>query len=325
MDHQKYYHKRQDGSYSVHFANNNGLSLEEVRQIFSQYGYCLSVDNRGSEFGLCFIRYKTLEEVQRCLDGIKRNPTISILPQKNKINSNGVTKKTYNKTDNVKHVPESSTKSESDSNKKQSSSKIGSGILNFLEQRRSNRIKHDDTHSESFSDISSLSFRRSIIGDNEHFKTDKDATGFTQFEKPESLVNSTFKPSSSNKFNRIFNTDEIPDLVSAEQKSPALSTFSSQSSKMAKYKIIPAQHVIVANVHQKFGIHYILHLFEKHNPISVSLMKTTPVTNIRYCHVYFKMSQEAAATEKEFDNFPLCGNNLIVLTQERLIEEAYSM
>lgn len=78
------------------------------------------------------------------------------------------------------------------------------------------------------------------------------------------------------------------------------------------------QEVIVANIHTNYGVHYILHLFEKHGPISATLVKTIHKTDIRYCFVYFINTEDALAIEKEFDNFVLSGRNLIVLRKSQL-------
>ncbi|CAL7947913.1 unnamed protein product [Xylocopa violacea] len=85
-------------------------------------------------------------------------------------------------------------------------------------------------------------------------------------------------------------------------------------------KSVQAQQVIVANIHPSLSIHYILHLFEKYNPIAVSLMMTIPKSGIRYCHVYYKTYEEAYATMKEFDRYYLQGKSLIVLTSLKLME-----
>ncbi|KOC65995.1 hypothetical protein WH47_12794 [Habropoda laboriosa] len=103
---------------------------------------------------------------------------------------------------------------------------------------------------------------------------------------------------------------------------PRINSYQSPSSSV---KVIPAEEIIVANIHPSLSVHYILHLFEKYNPISVSHMMMTPMSKIRYCHVYYETFQKAFATMQEFDTYCLCGENLIVLTKKRLIEEAVQL
>jgi len=116
----------------------------------------------------------------------------------------------------------------------------------------------------------------------------------------------------------------ISDTEMKSKESDAMSNSSlSNETKKSSSKIvfIPMQEIIVANIHSKYGVHYILHLFEKYSPISATLVKTIPETDIRYCHVYFKSAQDAEAVEEVFDNFDLFGKNLIVLRKSRLLDE----
>ncbi|XP_018406163.1 PREDICTED: uncharacterized protein LOC108782387 [Cyphomyrmex costatus] len=129
--------------------------------------------------------------------------------------------------------------------------------------------------------------------------------------------------------NRRFSTHDqkMPMLVSnteiklKEFDVMSNSSLSNETRSLSKIVYIPMQEIIVANIHKNYGIHYILHLFEKYSPISATIVLTISETNIRYCHVYFKTVQDAVAVEEEFDNFDLYGQNLIVLRKSRLIDE----
>ncbi|CAK9810366.1 hypothetical protein ANTPLA_LOCUS6560 [Anthophora plagiata] len=107
-----------------------------------------------------------------------------------------------------------------------------------------------------------------------------------------------------------------------ESSIPALMSINDTPKASLSVKVIPAETVIVANIHPGLSVHYILHLFGKYNPISVSVMMMTPMSKIRYCHVYYTTLHEACATMEEFDAYCLHGRNLIVLTMEKLIEQA---
>lgn len=82
-----------------------------------------------------------------------------------------------------------------------------------------------------------------------------------------------------------------------------------------------AEDVIVANIQASYGIHSILQMLEKFGPICITLMKTIPQVNIRYCIVYFRTLQAAQSVQDTFDNFILGGRKLIVLRPKSLITE----
>lgn len=92
---------------------------------------------------------------------------------------------------------------------------------------------------------------------------------------------------------KVTDKNKIPGLISTEtfmddgSVTSQVKTDSISSSKQI-YKTIYMADVIVANLHEKISIHYILHLFDKYDLIAVSLMKRTPKMSISYCHVYFK-------------------------------------
>lgn len=121
---------------------------------------------------------------------------------------------------------------------------------------------------------------------------------------------------------KVTDKNEIPGLISAETSMDDGSVKSqvktdSISSSTQIYKTIDTVDVIVANLHKEISIHYMLHLFNKYDPIAASLMKSTPQMSIRYCHVYFKTQEQAKQVEKEFDRFVLLDKSLIVLRSHK--------
>ena len=117
----------------------------------------------------------------------------------------------------------------------------------------------------------------------------------------------------------IPNDDEPPELVSTEE-------FKQRSLKGSvcgdeTMKIISAQEVIIANVHNNCSALYILYLLEQFDPISITEIKSISKNNIRYCSVYFKSEKDALAVQKKFDNLDISGNKLIVCTPQMLENE----
>ncbi|XP_043254367.1 uncharacterized protein LOC122398507 [Colletes gigas] len=277
MDVSKYYSRRNDGSYVVHFPNSEGTSLDEINKIFSAFGKVLSIDDRG----LCFVRYQHLMDAKTCVESLQNHPFIKILPHKNKISTESKQKQNLNK-------------------KTKESCK--SQLKNTMTSKSFKKDVDDQKYSESVcSENSCTNSLKSIDNDNHSSRTSP-------------LKHFVNKDTKRNKSSR--DEDEIPSLISNDQ------IFMSDNECSTWNGIaVPAHEVIVANVHPKFGIHYILHLFEKYNPISASFMTVVPKAKIRYCHVYFQTPEEALAVEKEFDTQILHGNNLIVLRSQKLMQD----
>lgn len=315
MDYEKYYDRRGDGSYVIHFPNNKGLTMKEVNTIFSSFGKVLSADDRGQPNGLCFVKLETAEDAKQCIEAFKNHKFIKILPHITKKFVN-VKKKSFN--ENKKPFKQNVNNSDNNikNNNINSNDLFGKKIQEKCNQSDSN-ISESISIKENFnSDIK--------IEENKKSTSISSMRHFLKLKNLRKAVSSTSISSeaTNENLNRLeeipFNETEIPSLVSIDKK------YKSHNVKVpsSSTKVIPAQEVIVANIHPNISIHYILHLFEKYNPISVSLMMTTPNTRILYCHVYFKTYEEAYSTMKEFDKYSLYGKYLIVLTSEKLIEEA---
>ncbi|XP_076161256.1 uncharacterized protein LOC143143647 [Ptiloglossa arizonensis] len=283
MNAERYYVKKNDGSYAIHFPNCKGTSIHELEKLFSTFGKVLSIENRGKSHGLCFVRYQNIEDVERCLDSLQNHQDIRILPQKFKSTTGS----------NIKaHPLNHSFQGQALDDQSKDAKTCKSGECTKLYNQGDNRSISSDcsnTSSARNADIENLTHKSPF---------------------PKHLVENTFEKS--------FDANEIPSLIYNDEKSTSISGF-----RTLIEAIIPAQEIIVANVHPNLGIHYILHLLEKYNPISVSLMMTIPRTGIRYCHVYFKTFEEALAAEREFDTHNLSGNNLIVLRSQKLMKEAF--
>ncbi|CAK9812837.1 hypothetical protein ANTQUA_LOCUS7420 [Anthophora quadrimaculata] len=262
MNYTQYCDEKSDGSYLLHFNNSKGLSIPDVKKMFSTFGKVLTVYNRGQTHGLCFVICASFEDAKHCIDGFKSGKDIRILPHKYKTEAA-----------NMKHKAKKYDKKNTQ-DCKETSSPYNSKDENFGFMKLSNN------HSQRFASNSSISTMHS--------------------------------DTSTTKCENMFDGSSIPALM------PINDTLKTSSS----VKVIPAETVIVANIHPGLSVHYILHLFQKYNPISVSVMMMTPTSKIRYCHVYYKTLDEACATMEKFDAYCLHGRNLIVLTKEKLIEQA---
>jgi len=197
--------------------------------------------------------------------------------------------------------------------------------VNSKQNFNSNGTKHKNTSSQMFNEKCTSSRQRNPINYKGHNKTMGEKQQETKFSS--SIMTETDTKMDRNM--RISTHDyKMPALISdTEMKSDESDAMSNSSlsnktkKSLSKIVFIPMQEIIVANIHSKYGVHYILHLFEKYSPISATLVKTIPETNLRYCHIYFKSAQDAEAVEEEFDNFDLFGKNLIVLRKSRLLDE----
>nr|XP_034182267.1 uncharacterized protein LOC117605259 [Osmia lignaria] len=307
MDDEKYYHKKLDGSYVVHFPNNKGLSKSEIEEMFSGFGNVLSVDDRGQPHGLCFVRYENCEDVIRCIKGFKDHRYIKILPHKSKTKTMNTKLRSQNKQ----------------SKNGQWNYQADSNISKSLSAKSTNNSNGNGMDNEDFSDTSFSSSIQTIDSEGGSHKRTLSLKQLRLKNLQRAALNNSLPSdactNSSKKSKQISDMDEIPALVCTNKNYGINNTKFSKLSSV----VVQAQEVIVANIHPSLSIHYLLHLFEKYNPIAVSLMMTIPKSGIRYCHVYYKTLEDAFATVEEFDKSLLRGKNLIVSTSQKLMEEAW--
>lgn len=346
IDYEKYYKISRDG-YTVHFVNKKKLSLEEINELFSLYGNILSVQSGGgNNGGLRFVTYKTLEEVIKCLKGLQNSNVVTILRQKDKM---GETKATDQRSSNYLHDARIEDTSQRTFNKQFYSNSIpnesfpenGEKSIHYVRTCDLNKLKdnvyfsgiapHNTRQGCKFNEIRHANISPRMFNEKyslkQNFMNNEDYNQVREKQQKTKLYSST-KTEKDVEINRNMEIDnrKMPALISKikvkSKESDVMSNNSlSNEIRNPSSKIAPMQEIIVANIHVKYGIHYILHLFERHDPISATLVKTIPENDIRYCHVYFKTIQDAVAVEEEFDNFDLSGRNLIVLRKSRLIDE----
>ncbi|XP_018338254.1 PREDICTED: uncharacterized protein LOC108746159 [Trachymyrmex septentrionalis] len=359
MDYEKYY-RTTKGGFSVHFANKKGLCPEYIKDTFSSYGTVVSIyEGGGGPNGLKIISYKTLDEVINCLKGLQNDSQISLLPQKDKLGSEAkaTNQNSSNQWQAAKMEDTSqqmfSTDEQFDSNSTHENNKqeklseyrgkpfyssrnFDSNKFqgnNFLDTARNSghdykynvdEIKQNNAGFQTFDEIYSFSEQQNPINNEDYNQV-------MRKKQEDTKLYSLMKTETDSKIdkNRRFgiHDQKMPMLVSnAEMKSKEFDVTPTlnKTTNSSKIAYIPMQDIIVANIHQNYGVHYILHLFEKFSPVSATVVKTISKTNIRYCHIYFKTVQDAVAVEEEFDNFDLFGKNLIVLRESRLINEAYT-
>lgn len=327
MDNEKYYDKRSDGSYVIHFLNKKGLNLQEVNKRFSVFGKVLSVDDHGKANALCFIKYGTVEDAIKCINGFKNNKSIKILPHIHKMNNNNG--KRLNRINTRGKILHSKNKRISNQDSSRYCSEKSNLISNSLPIKQ---FQDTQTDCQPGSDISKSlssnnSFNNDKVGDKDSVDRDspkqisssKHISKFVDLQRiaSNSLISSVVTNDNVKELNNIFDETVIPALMSIDQK------LEIQNGKVipSSAKIIPAKEIIVANINQSLSIHYILHLFKKFNPIAVSSMILIPKTGISYCHVYYETYNEAYACMKEFDMYHLHGRKLIVLTTEELMKQ----
>lgn len=342
IDYEKYYKIIKDGNYVIHFANKKELGSEEINKLFSSYGNVISVNFSGNKNnGLVFVKYKTLQEIITCLEGLQNNPMVCILPQKDKIDD--TIKKIeqrnsyhWQPTETQDLFQETSKHSNSNYDKKCSEAEKKLIYNTTIDQDNTINFLDIDSQSSNHGYKSAITHSDSLISKGPHSLSRQKSSincQVSDYDREQQQKNKfhSFTKQDSNTYMNKDISDQIPALISdteiKEKEFDAISNSSSQSvigSKNASSNvmIIPMQEIIVANIHANYDVHYILHLFKKYDPISATFVETILDTNIRYCRVYFKSIQDVVTIEEEFDNFDLFGKNLIVLRISRLMEEA---
>ncbi|KAL2726957.1 hypothetical protein V1478_007235 [Vespula squamosa] len=338
MDVHQFYSKK-GNFYTVQFENQKCLTIKEIKNVFNQFGNVLYVNAAKNINGLHSVTYKNLKGALHCIKGLQDNDVIKLLPKKLEENSN-------NKMDNNEIQDITS--------KKKKSKKI---IPRFEKLRQMKHFTAMDitANSDRSSNDISITDERKLDEKNiyqnkyntiEYFKNNEyldagdrfliDSTAsnlnlskfFFENEKCQSISRKSFSSPTYpdelfQKHNEIYNLNR-PN-VTAYRTTGSSNFIYSVTGHLTNSKIIPAENIIVANVHEDCSIHYILHLFERYEPIAVSLMRTIPQFSIRYCHVYFKTPEQALAIEKKYDKFVISGKSLIVLRNHKLIDEISEM
>ncbi|KAG7201987.1 hypothetical protein KM043_004679 [Ampulex compressa] len=314
MDYSKFYNIRDDGTYRVHFANKKGLSKENIMEVFSLYGTVLSIDAKGDQYGLRFVRYKTLQETVNCLKGLQDNQQIRLLPEKFKNNAN-------NSKESSRNLAQQEILQDSCNRKnKEKQSNLNMIRNSHLFSTNTNVIEDDKVSETTKSRYSWCNSESGFIRSNKSNKEDR-ITRLIKLQELRGVTADSFGPPvEADKFQ---DCKEIINNHVSNLKNISVSSTCSSASSLERV-VLPVFEVIVANVHSDFGVHYVMYLLEEYDPISVSLMQTIPETKIRYCRVYFKSGQEAVDARQKFDNFNLAGRKLIVSTPTRLMEEALS-
>lgn len=332
MDYDPFWNKDDLGLYCIVFPNKNALSNEEIKEIFSAFGNVLSVTCAGDAKGHRFVRYASLEEVIKAIEGVKGHQKVKLIYHKSKTNNQG--QKNINDGANKGREKDTNTRS---NRRTTSPSSDGDRKMNNQQQKQNFRKKNFKTEEEislqdsSFDDTASISSQSSgkasisqryqnilrksnssgqkIVKEtvNRSVSESMPALGAT----PKRTISKTLE-SKLEKMN--INEDEIPDLVRTRTKKIDKSE--------PKIKIVNAECVTVGNIHPEFGPAYILHLLDLYDPIAITYVQLVPNTNIRYCHVYFKTISEVVKVEKAFDGQDLNGQKLVVISQTRLLEGA---
>lgn len=341
MDCEKYYRLSKDeGSYTVHFVNK-GFTEEEIKKLFEPYGNVLAIRPGGLNNIFRIVRYETREEVIRCIKGLRSSNVIALLPQKDKVmnemKTTGQGSLNPWQTARTENTSQTSTGKQFNTKSNDRFSETGEKAIHNEMNKKTHdldKLEDNDYFSGTASHISrqGYKFNKNKYKNLQQLSSEKYSSSRQFMNNEDDRV---MKPNKAHETdikmdrNIQINTYDykVPALISdTETKSNEFDTMSDHSlsngtrNSLSK-TIVPMQEIIVANIHSNYGVHYILHLFEKHRPISATLVKTIPEKDIRYCHIYFKTMQDAIAVEEEFDNLILCGKNLIVLRNSRLIDE----
>ena len=328
------------GTYCILFQNRYELEIDEIKNLFSQFGKIENINCAGDKRGYRFIRYNTYDEAERALIGLKDHPKITFAPSRKKAQEN------------------------QSSDRRSFSHKNKSGGSGFKQRRISNgendaekalnkntrdetpwgdkspHFKGSETKSSKKNSEQTPWSNKSPLLEDPEIKLSKNYNEETPWgDKLPLLKGSERKPNKTNtnvprntkllptkdSENRILpsNSDQTNAGKTSEEEIPDLiSTATSAPKNKYKKKILEAQEIIVGNIHVEYGAAFILHLMEKFEPIAISKIFSTPKHEKRYCHVYFKTVQDAIEVENKFDKLRLSGQELVVLRPARLIKEA---
>lgn len=287
------------------------MEIDEIQEIFSQFGQIFSLKTGGDKTGYHFIRYKFLNEAITAVEELKNHPVIKLAfhSPKNRNNENGTIakeKKNYkgkftynnkskNKEDNQTH------------NKSADSFSIWDSVREGQEINSNQSLDCDQLslHSE----VSSRSKQTHSGRQNSRAESiNSDYKNF--YTRPN---HGNYKSKQTKKVTHRSQDYDIPGLIKSNTQV--------MPDNRIKRTVIPAEEVIIANLHSDISAAYVLHLFDKYEPIGVTKIKTVEDSNIRFCRVYFKTREIAMEVENEYDETAVFGQKLVVLRPCRLVDE----
>lgn len=394
MDPQKFYECERENLYNVHFPNKMGYSVEDIKKIFSEFGEVAFVRKAGDDFGFRFVKYRTKEEILRCIEGMKNHKTIKLLPKRvkhtNDQRNSNETNKRESRESKTTRAPWDQMKSGASENVRWNNTQRTEEHREVTSSRSDSAAKteeagqnNDDNPEQTSSNVASQNETdiNKETDPGEPLQQEVDNRQDVQAVDAEDIkpVDSPIQPAASAEANEVCdpavdsipsplpaaitlsNPDlhtvmeeaasraaallpedepespiaeptvtiplspsmitrgDLPRLVQKSRKSEIAShTESPVTGAEMNQATIEAQPIVVANIHTDYGVHYILHLFQKHDPICVSPMKIILKQGLRYCVVYVQSPLQARDIEKKFDNYSLCGKELIVLRAQKL-------
>ncbi|KAL0105147.1 hypothetical protein PUN28_016653 [Cardiocondyla obscurior] len=332
IDCEKYYRIHKDNTYCVHFFNKKNLSTLEINEIFSSFGIVLSVRSRPEKNNFVLIRYKTHEEITRCIKGLQNHDFITLLPEKTKVIAD--VKTDERNSSQLQTESAENTERLLEQKKKSIYNENVPNLNKFENANYISDVSHDSKQGYGFDKREYTSMNLPMS--KEKYLKQRNSINSNDCDEVTRKNQTELSSSTKTKINTIANRNaqgiencDVPELISDEEFQSNDSDLMSENSSSYITKcassnvalIIPMQEIIVANIPTVCGVHYILHLFEKYDPISATIVKTISESNIRYCQVYFKTVRDAKTVEEEFDNFDLFGHNLIVLRSSELIDQ----
>lgn len=280
------------GTFCILFRNDNALKMDEIQNIFSQYGTVHNIKVGGNSTGYHFIRYRSFNEAISAVNGLKNHPSIKLARHALK-NRNNITGAISKDKQNSKGKITQNNKSKNKDVMKNQNCNPSADSAPIWDSARTETPTQELM--QSFDQIS-LHSELSVKNKQQHSK------------------GKNFKPKASNQDSFSNYRPTVPGLIKSNgDQVPGM--------PVQKKTVVPAEDVVVANLHPSINPAYVLHFLEKYEPISVTKIRTVPKTSIRYCHVYFKSREIAMEVENQYDEKMLSGQKLIVLRPCRLIEE----
>ncbi|XP_034948124.1 uncharacterized protein [Chelonus insularis] len=305
---------RDTDQWSIYFVNKNGLSVEKIDKIVSEFVGKKKINQTSNPSGMCFINLFSFEDAVKCVKGLQGHELIQLkkqLKNQGELKKNGIKNDETNKSDSK-----------------------------YDEMYKSD-FKHDEMFKSDLkkNEISKNGFKNDEIKQKEEESfiiNDSDDIKKTP-EKCNELITDlkAKKVIDTNTYDYLKQEFQDKKCVEAEPKMPELvlknnvsnEAMSKDTTAESTHSVeensdlienVEAEELIIANIHEDYGTNYILHLLEKYQPIGASFVKVSERYALRYCHVYFTSSQYINEVQKKFDKFELGTKNLIVLYVNRL-------
>ncbi|XP_008545913.1 GATA zinc finger domain-containing protein 14-like [Microplitis demolitor] len=329
MDPKKFVVETRFNAFAVNFKNVNGISEDQVREVFSVYGKIKRIAQTGDAYGLCFVNFENEDDAVKSVVGVKNHPDIRLrearftTDRSKKQTDNSSRDFSFSNLNGNNGNTNTSNGFNTNTNNNYSNGSASKSIEPVVDKKL---FKPDELVTETKNEQESVDLspgNNASESEQRNISMSHDTQTLpVAIESSETLNNSKQVTEDDVRSNASIKSQvQIPELVAKITKLSRGSSSSMENEftfpKMPIEKM--AQEILVANIEEGVNIHAILQLLEKYHPFAATDIQKYVPSNLRYCYIYFTSQQRAQAVESEFNNCVLMDKQLLVVRANNLV------